>query len=124
MNRANALVFDKLNKCFKFDHVSPLLKDTEKFENDVNIVIPSVHKHIGYFASLQPESPTSESPTSKYLRFSSFCPDISEEDIGGTSNQQPIGVKKAKEKKKNYEENTEMITEMREENRHLVNIDK
>ncbi|KAL2528069.1 hypothetical protein Fot_20670 [Forsythia ovata] len=72
----------------------------------------------------QQESPTSASPTSECPGLSSFCLDISEEDIGGTSNQRPIGVKKAKGKQKNYEENTKMITEMSEENRHLINIAK
>ncbi|KAL2509213.1 hypothetical protein Fot_32860 [Forsythia ovata] len=126
MNRVKALLLqdDKLNKCFKFDHVWPLMKDTEKFGNDVNTVIPSLHRHSGNFASSQQESPTSASPTSEYLGLSSFCPDISEEDISDTSNQRPIGVKKAKGKQKNYEENTRMIREMREENRQLVNIAK
>ncbi|KAL2552877.1 hypothetical protein Fot_06496 [Forsythia ovata] len=121
MNRTKALVLqdDKFNKCFKFDHVWPLLKDTEKFENDVNTVIPSLHRQSGYFQSSQPESPTSE-----YPGLSSFSPDMSKEDIGGTSNQRPIRIKKAKGKKKNYDENTKMITEMREENRQLVNIAK
>ncbi|KAL2487531.1 hypothetical protein Fot_40823 [Forsythia ovata] len=44
---------------------------------------------------------------------------IDEENVGGTSTGRPIGIKKAKGKKKTEEENAIVIEEIREQNRQL-----
>ncbi|KAL2484391.1 hypothetical protein Adt_29147 [Abeliophyllum distichum] len=121
LNRAKTLLAqdDKFKKGFKFDHVWSLLKDTEKFGHDSNRKLPDCQWQSVNFASSQSESPTSESPNSVSLGLSSFSLHINEQNFGGTSTERPIGVKKAKGKKKTEEENTIVIETIREQNRQL-----
>ncbi|KAL5565646.1 hypothetical protein UlMin_028810 [Ulmus minor] len=57
-------------------------------------------RKIGNFASSQSESPTSESPTSATPGLSDFSLNINNEEICNSSAERPIGVKKAKLKRK------------------------
>ena len=83
-------------KGFRFDHVWPILKGIEKFTDD-NITIPLHPRQSDTLASSQSDSPTSDSPKSPNL--SSFSLNLSEEDVGGTSTERPIGVKKKQNQK-------------------------
>ncbi|KAL2549073.1 hypothetical protein Fot_10603 [Forsythia ovata] len=121
LNRAKTLLAqeEKFKKGFKFDHVWFLLKDTEKFGHDNCRELPDYQRQSVNFASSQSESPTSESPSSASPGLSSFFLQIDEENVGGTSTGRPIGIKKAKGKKKTEEENAIVIEEIREQNRQL-----
>ncbi|KAL2474831.1 hypothetical protein Adt_35567 [Abeliophyllum distichum] len=121
LNRTKTLLAqdDKFKKGFKFDHVWSLLKDTEKFGYDSERELPDCQWQSVNFASSQSESPTSESPNSASPGLSSFSLHINEQNFGGTSTERPIGVKKAKGKKKTEEENTIVIETIREQNRQL-----
>ena len=101
MNRAKVLLTQdkKYKRGFKFDHVWPILKDMQKFsDNDSATSTP--RRPRGRNVSSQEESPTPESPTMASPRLSSFSLNIASDDAGGSSSQRPIGVKKAKLKKR------------------------
>ncbi|XP_074367769.1 uncharacterized protein LOC141708169 [Apium graveolens] len=102
----------KFKKYFKFEHVWPILKDIENFSDDA----PS---HPG-----QSETQTSQSNTPSLMSPLSESPIASEEELGGASSQRPIGVKKAKLKRKTDDKNLKLIQSIREENRELVEIFK
>ncbi|XP_020271451.1 glutathione S-transferase T3-like [Asparagus officinalis] len=122
-NRAKVLFAQDKNykKGFKFDHVWPILKDIEKFA-DVNAGIQVGRMQHGNFASSQSEySPTSESPTPASPRLASFGFNMNDNDFGGTS-ERPIGVRKAKFKKRNDEESSKFMEYMKEENQKMLAI--
>ncbi|KAL5551127.1 hypothetical protein UlMin_001303 [Ulmus minor] len=77
----------------------------EKFAS-VNNPTSTFQRQFGNFASSQSESPTSESPTSATPGLSDFSLNINNEEIGGSSAERPIGVKKEKLKRKNNEQIT------------------
>ncbi|XP_031255851.1 uncharacterized protein LOC116113824 [Pistacia vera] len=108
-------------KGFRFDHVWPILKDIEKFTDNVNVA-EVFQRPTGSFVSQESETPTSMSPQSVSCDMSSYSLNINDEDIGGSSAQRPIGVKKAKLKRKNNEEVSNQIETIQEENRQLAAI--
>ena len=85
------------SKGFKFDHVWPILKDIEKFTDNTNIPPPSYKRQSD---SSQSENPDPSSPILASPGLSSFNINLTDDDVGGASSQRPIGVKKAKLKKK------------------------
>ncbi|KAL5557507.1 hypothetical protein UlMin_039743 [Ulmus minor] len=123
LNRAKTLLTQdaKYQKGFKFDHVWPIIKDIEKFAS-VNNPTSTFQRQIGNFASSQSESPTSESPTSATPGLSDFSLNINNEEIGGSSAERPIGVKKAKLKRKNDEQLATVLDTIKGENQQLVEI--
>ncbi|KAL5576878.1 hypothetical protein UlMin_018577 [Ulmus minor] len=66
----------------------------------VNNPTSMFQRQFGNFASSQFESPTSESPISATPGLSDFSLNINNEEIGGSSAERPIGVKKAKLKRR------------------------
>ncbi|XP_020249883.1 uncharacterized protein LOC109827300 [Asparagus officinalis] len=123
-NRAKVLFAQDKNykKGFKFDHVWPILKDIEKFA-DVNAGIQVGRMQHGNFASSQSEySPTSDSPTQASPGLASFDFNMNDNDFGGTSTERPIGVRKAKFKKRNDEESSKFMEYMKEENQKMLAI--
>ena len=110
-------------KGFRFDHVWPILKDIENFTDNGNVA-EVLQRQTGRFVSLESKTPTLESPQSVSLGLSSFSLNINDEDIGGSSAQRPIGVKKAKLKMKNNEEVSTIIETIKEENRRFAEIFK
>ncbi|ESR54649.1 hypothetical protein CICLE_v10023655mg, partial [Citrus x clementina] len=104
---------NKYNKGFKFDHVWPILKDIERFGDDYSIATP-------YFQ--RQNSPTLESPTSASPGLSSFSLNINDEHVDDCSTQRPIGVKKAKGKRKVEDQNSLVIDTIKKDNRRLYDI--
>ncbi|KAL5537964.1 hypothetical protein UlMin_044097 [Ulmus minor] len=88
----------------------------------VNNPTSTFQRQIGNFASSQSESPTSESPTSATPGLSDFSLNINNEEIGGSSAERPIGVKKAKLKRKNDEQLATVLDTIKGENQQLVEI--
>ena len=111
----------KYQKGFKFDHVWPILKDIEKFAS-VNNPTSIFQRQFGNFASSQSKSPTSESPTSATPGLFDFSLNMNEEEIGGSLAQQPIGVKKAKLKRKKDEQLIIVLDTIKGEIQQLVEI--
>lgn len=82
----------KYKKGFKFDHVWNIVKNFEKFKDDVPTArqVGRRQSQSMNFDSSQSDNPTPESPISTSPGLSSF-----------TTPERPIGVKKAKLKRKN-----------------------
>ncbi|KAK6164230.1 hypothetical protein DH2020_001094 [Rehmannia glutinosa] len=97
LTRAMELLAQNKNykKGFKFDHVWPILKDIEKFAD------------VGGFSSQsdtqQPDTQQPESPMAASPGLSSYYLNLSDDNVCATSSQRPIGVKKAKLKRKTDE---------------------
>ena len=108
-------------KGFKFDHVWPILKDIENFIDNFNSA-EVFQRQTGRFVSQESETPTSKSPQSVPCEMSSNSLNINDENIGGSSAQRPIGVKKAKFKRKNDKEVLNSFETIQEENRQLAAI--
>jgi hypothetical protein len=123
MNRAKVLLSQdkKYKRGFKFDHVWPILKDMQKFsDNDSATSTP--RRPRGHNVSSQEDSPTPESPTMASPGISSFSLNISSDDAGGSSSQRPIGVKKAKLKKRVAEDNASIVATFTEGQDKLVEV--
>ncbi|KAL5798681.1 hypothetical protein ACOSQ2_003501 [Xanthoceras sorbifolium] len=114
LNQAKALLAQdpKFKKGFKFDHMWPLLKDTEKFA-DVN-------------TDHTPSHSTKSTPGA-----SSFCIDLnadfeSEDQINDNNNpfERPVGRKKEKMKRKQVDEMTQFYKSFKEENQEMKGIFK
>ncbi|ESR55473.1 hypothetical protein CICLE_v10023446mg [Citrus x clementina] len=109
-------------KGFKFDHVWPILKDIEKFGDDHSIATPYFRRQSSKFVSSQSDSSAPESPTSASPGLSSFSLNINDEHVDDCSTQRPIGVKKAKGKRKVEDQNSLVIDTIKEDNRRLYGI--
>ena len=72
------------------------MKDIPKFTDNVNIGIPASSRQNTHTVG----SPTPESPTPQSPGLSSFSINLSSDDGGENSSERPIGVKKAKLKRK------------------------
>ena len=104
---------------FKFDHVWPILKDIEKFASTTaDNVAYRVEGQRGNLFSSQSDGPSVKSPGSASPNLSSFDLNINEDGIGGSSSERPIGVKKAKGKRKKDEQLSRII----QQNEQLVEI--
>nr|ABB55300.1 conserved hypothetical protein [Asparagus officinalis] len=91
----------KYKKGFKFDHVWNMVKKFEKFKDDV----PTAR---------QVDNPTPESPISTSPGLSSFTP-----------SERPIGVKKAKLKRKNDDHESSVVDSIETSNNRLIDrLDK
>ena len=110
MNMAKILLAQdpKFKKGFKYDHVWPILKDMQKFADD-NTATSALRRPRGNTVSSQEDSATPESPTTASPGLSSFSLNIDSDDVGGSSSQRPVGVKKAKLKRRAAEENTTIV---------------
>ncbi|XP_031258089.1 uncharacterized protein LOC116116137 [Pistacia vera] len=71
-------------KGFKFDHVWPILKDIEKFTDNVNTA-KVFQRQTGRFVSQESETSTAKSPQSMPSDMSSNSLNINDENIGGSS---------------------------------------
>ena len=87
--------YPKFKRGFKFDHIWHIVKDFEKFKDN----IPTVRQNANYESS-HSGNPTLESPISVSPRLSSFSPNLDDNGFDGTSSQRPTRVKKAKLKRK------------------------
>ncbi|KAK9155365.1 hypothetical protein Sjap_002845 [Stephania japonica] len=104
----------KYKKGFKFDHVWHIMKDIEKFKDNVS-TMRHMYREPNYDSSQSEkgfDSPCTESPG--LFPFASL--DELEDNLVASSSRRPIGVKKAKLKRKTSEELSTAVNEIREEN--------
>ena len=88
-------------KGFKFDHVWNIMKDFEKFKDHVSTRRgKSYMKNVNYVSSNESDDPTPQSPAPDSPNLSSFSINLDDTILGGSSCDRPIGIKKAKLKKK------------------------
>ncbi|XP_073057026.1 uncharacterized protein [Primulina eburnea] len=104
---------DNFKKGFKFDHVWSIMKDMEKFTASSNPSRNPIQRSVELFDSPQSDTQATDSPKSASPSLSQFELNLSDENIGGSSSQRPLGVKKAKLKKKKDEFFSQTIESMR-----------
>ncbi|VVA92369.1 unnamed protein product [Arabis nemorensis] len=114
LNQAKTLLEQdiKYNKGFKFDHVWPILKDTEKFSNNHTsraAAFPEEGRNVMSSSSFQDES----SPSSD---MNSFDLNMNSEEATVNISQRPMGMKKAKRK----QQSDEPFKQMMEQNDRLI----
>ncbi|XP_073294526.1 uncharacterized protein [Primulina huaijiensis] len=103
LNRAKDLFMQDadFSKGFKYDGVWYIMKDMEKFSSDINPMNAPARMHVTSLDSSQSDSQTSNTPISCSPGLPPFSINLSsDENVGGTSSQRPLGVKKSKLKKK------------------------
>ncbi|XP_059298710.1 uncharacterized protein LOC132051587 [Lycium ferocissimum] len=109
-------------KDFKFDHVWDMMKDFEKFK-DVDAGSKKVRKQGSSYISSESETPTPDSPLVSSPNLSSFSLNLNEDVAGdSTSSQRPIGVKKAKLRRKIEEGFSSAMQMVQSENNRLVEL--
>ncbi|KZV51694.1 hypothetical protein F511_29520 [Dorcoceras hygrometricum] len=104
---------DNFKKGFKFDHVWSIMKDMEKFTASSNPSRNPIRRSVEIFDSPQSDTQATDSPKSASPGLSQFELNLSDENIGGSSSQRPLGVKKAKLKKKKDEYFSQTIESIR-----------
>ena len=103
-----------------------MVKNFEKFKDHVPTarqVARRQSQHVN-FDSSQSDNHTPESPISASPGLSSSFPNLDDEGFGGTSSERPIGVRKAKLKRKNDEQLSYIINSFKEENQQLLEMFK
>ncbi|KAK3211680.1 hypothetical protein Dsin_016386 [Dipteronia sinensis] len=125
MNQAKILLAqdNKYKYGFKFEHVWHILKDMQKFA-DNDTATSEARRESGHFVSSQEDSPTPESPTMTYPGLSSFSLNITSDDGGGSSSQRPMGVKKAKFKRRVEEKNSTICDTLKEGQQQMMEVYK
>ncbi|PON59491.1 No apical meristem-associated, C-terminal domain containing protein [Trema orientale] len=80
----------KFKKGFKFDHIWNIIKDYEKFKDDVPTTRQTARRQTVNYDSSQSDNPTPESPISTSYRLSSHSHNFGDDEIGATSSQWPV----------------------------------
>ena len=113
LDRAKILLMQDANykKGFKFDHVWNIMKDFQKFKDDATIARQVYQKQTSNYVSSESDNPISNSYQPESPGLSSFPINLNDDNIGGSSSDRPIGVKKAKAKRKMEEENSSLKEE-------------
>ena len=103
-----------------------MVKNFEKFKDNVPTVRQAARRQSQHanFDSSQSDNHTPDSPISASPGLSSSFPNMDDESLGGTSSERPIGVKKAKLKRKNDEQLSSIINSFKEENQQLLEMFK
>ena len=108
------------NKGFKFDHVWNILKNFEKFVDNVPTARQRSQQHTpSNYVSSESENPTPEFQTPESPGLSSFATHLNDVPAG-TSSQRPIGVKKAKTKRKKDSEFDDVVKRLSDDNVKLM----
>ncbi|XP_073019453.1 uncharacterized protein [Primulina eburnea] len=94
------------------DHVWSLLKDQEKFRSSNAILANFIPNRRNIDSSQSDYSPNIESPTLDSGGLSGFAINLDEDNPSGGSCQSPIGIKKAKAKRKATDEHLKDISTM------------
>lgn len=123
LNRAKELFMQdpKYKRGFRFDHVWNIVKEYEKFKDNTSRVRASPSQ-IDEFNSSQSDNPTPESNQSASPGISSFTLNLDDDEFGSTSSQRPIGVKKAKLKRKTDEQISNIATAIKDGNMELMDM--
>ncbi|XP_039138824.1 uncharacterized protein LOC120276162 [Dioscorea cayenensis subsp. rotundata] len=121
MNRAKRMLLDDPNykKGFKFDHVWHIVRNFEKFKDNV---IPSrqINRKHGFdYVSSESENPTPESQAPESPGLSQFSPNL-DNSVGGSPSELPIGQKKAKLKKKMDDKVASSISRLKDDNSKIM----
>ncbi|KAK3189409.1 hypothetical protein Dsin_028970 [Dipteronia sinensis] len=95
----------------------------QKF-TDYDTAISVFQRESGHFVSSQEDSPTPESPTMASPGLSSFSLNITSDDVEGSSSQQPIGVKKAKFKRRVESQNSAFCDTLKEGQQQFMKVFK
>ena len=113
LDRVKILLMQDANykKGFKFDHVWNIMKDFQKFKDDATIARQVYQKQTSNYVSSESDNPISNSYQPESPGLSSFPINLNDDNIGGSSSDRPIGVKKAKAKRKMEEENSSLKEE-------------
>ncbi|XP_073024008.1 uncharacterized protein [Primulina eburnea] len=112
LDQAKALFKQSAGSTWRLDHVWSLLKDQEKFRSS-NAILPNFIPNRENIDSSQSNySPNTESPTPDSGGLSGFAINLDEDNPSGGSSQRPIGIKKAKAKRKATEEHLKDISIM------------
>ncbi|XP_075478792.1 uncharacterized protein LOC142519640 [Primulina tabacum] len=123
MNRAKVLYVQdsKDNKPFSFDHVWDIVKDCEKLSGDKISITKKSKLRATNLDTSQSDTPAEESPQSGSPSLSVFAIHLNDDNIDD-SFQRPIGVKKAKLKKKRDEDISQIQRTMKEQHRELLDV--
>ncbi|KAK3225277.1 hypothetical protein Dsin_005139 [Dipteronia sinensis] len=113
----------KYKNGFKFDYVWPILKDMQKF-TDNDTTTSAFRRESGHFVSSKEDSPTPKSPTTASTGLSLFSLNLNSDDVGGSSSQHPIGVKKAKFKMRAEDQNSTFCDTLKEGQQQLMEVYK
>ena len=108
-------------KGFKYDHVWNMIKDFVNVKDNVPTARNRSRQRNIVNESSQSDNTTSEPPAFSPT-ISSFAIDLDDDTSGGTSSQRPIGVKKAKLKRKVHDNMSEEFTKIRNDNEELKEI--
>ena len=124
LHRAKELFMEdsKFKRGFRFDHIWPIVKDFEKFKDNVPTAREVSRRQSTNYDSSQSDNPTPQSPLSASPGLSSFSPNFNDDDFGGTSSQRPVGVKKAKLKRKKDEQMPSTFNKITEQNEQLMEM--
>ncbi|XP_073288776.1 uncharacterized protein [Primulina huaijiensis] len=120
LDQAKSLLKQSAGSTWRLDHVWSLLKDQEKFRSS-NTILPNFIPNHGSINSSQSNySLNTESPTPDSPRLSGFSINLDEDNPSAGSSQRPIGIKKAKAKRKATEEHLKDISTMDKCNEKMV----
>ncbi|XP_039119128.1 uncharacterized protein LOC120255357, partial [Dioscorea cayenensis subsp. rotundata] len=108
-------------KGFKFDHVGHIVRNFEKFKDNVMISRQITRKHAFYYVTLESENPTPESQAPESPGLSQFSLNL-DDGVGGSPSECPIRQKKAKLKKKMNDEVASSLSRLKDDNSKIMEI--
>ncbi|CAA0832679.1 Unknown protein [Striga hermonthica] len=107
---------------FKFQHVFRLFKEFGKFDDNVSQPRSRRRDFDTLNGSFESDVPYDGQPTPESPGLSSFSPQQSDDGVGGTSSQRPMGAKKAKLKKKNEDQFCQYFNTLNAESDSIVDL--
>ncbi|XP_075499104.1 uncharacterized protein LOC142537477 [Primulina tabacum] len=120
LDQAKALFKQSAGSTWWLDHVWSLLKDQEKFRSSNAILSNFIPNQGSIDSSYSDYFPNIESSTPDCPGLSGFAINLDEDNLSGGSSQRPIGIKKAKPKRKATEKHLKDISTMAKCNEKMV----
>ncbi|KAH7675135.1 No apical meristem-associated C-terminal domain-containing protein [Dioscorea alata] len=108
-------------KGFKFDHVWHIVRNFEKFKDNVMTSRQITREHTFDHVSSESENPTPESQAPESPGLSQFSLNL-DDGIGGSPSERPIGQKKAKLKKKMDDEVASSLSRLKDDNSKIIEM--
>ncbi|XP_039145555.1 uncharacterized protein LOC120282775 [Dioscorea cayenensis subsp. rotundata] len=123
MNRAKRMLLDDPNykKGFKFDHVWHIVRNFEKFKDNVMTSRQISRKHAFDYLSSESKNPMPESQPPESTVLSQFSLNLND-SVGGSPSDLPIGQKKAKLKKKMDDEVATSLSRLKDDNSKIMEM--